>query len=210
MTTLATKTMFAVATVALAGLAFGSYTTARDAGPIRVASADGAPVNACALLSDAEVAAIVGSEVEPGQRRDQGEVGGEGDYATTELYSSTCIWQFVEQSEDQAGRMLDQLEGIQRPNGGRRFAILNAMAWPKDSGDAAKFLHSFRDAFKSGEIPSEPVPVKVGDEGLWWGDGVASRKGDKSFGISVFLMNGDKPAQRKMEEVLAQKIAGRI
>lgn len=212
MTTLATKTMIAVATLALAGVAVFSYAEARRAGSagVAVAAADGAPINACALLTDAEVAAAVGEEVEPGERHDQGQVGGQGEYATTELYSSTCIWRFVERSEDAAGRMLDELEGIQRPLGGRRFAILNAMAWPKGSGEAAKFQQSFHDAFKTGEIPSAPIPVKVGEEGLWWGDGVASRKGDKSFGISVFLLNGDKPAQKKMEEALAHKIADRL
>jgi hypothetical protein len=54
------------------------------------------------------------------------------------------------------------------------------------------------------------VAVDIGDEGLWWGDGVAARKGDRSFGISVFLQNGDKAAQRKMEEALARKIASRL
>jgi len=208
--TLATKSMIAVAAVALAGVAVLSYTEARGVGGATEVAADGTPINACALLSDKEVAATVGAEVQPGERHDQGDVGGKGEYALNGTYSSTCVWRFVDTEEDEAGKMLDQMQGIERPLGGRRFAILNAMVWPAGSGEAAKFLQSFHDAFKSGEIPSDPVPVKVGDEGLWWGDGVAARKGDKSFGISVFLQNGDKPAQRTMEESLARRIAKRL
>ena len=93
--------------------------------------------------------------------------------------------------------------------GGKRFAILNAMVWPTEK-DASGFLQSFRDAFKEEIIPSNPVTIDIGEEGLWWGDGTAVRKGKKSFGMSVFLQNGDKESQRKMEETLARKIEKRI
>lgn len=207
MTTLFTRTMTAVGVVALAGIAAFSYdqasqrTTGVEASTAR-AAADGTPINACALLEDGEVAAIVGAKVVAGERRDDGEVGGKGDYAPPGTYSSTCFWRFQADADHPADPNL--------PMGGQRFAILNAMAWPAGGGDAAKFLQSFRDAFKEEIIPSDPVTVDIGDEGLWWGDGVAARKGDRSFGISVFLQNGDKPTQRQMEEALARKIAARL
>lgn len=208
MTTLATKTMIAVAVLALAGVAVVSYGQTRRitesaAKPTKVAAAaKDAPINACALLSDDEVAAAVGAKVSPGERRDEGEVGGQGNYAPPGTYSSTCFWRFLGESPD--------LDDPSLPMNGRRFAILNAMVWPKGGGDAAKFLQSFRDAFKHEIIPSDPIPVTIGDEGLWWGDGTAVRKGDTSFGVSVFLQNGDKDSQRKMEEGLARKVVGRI
>ncbi len=207
----ATKFALAVAAVALAGVAVVSYDQAKNAGGMADAKTNGeaqaatspnAPVNACALLTDDEVSSTVGAKVTPGERRDDGEVGGKGDYAPLGTYSSTCFWQF---SADAMG------EGDPtRPMSGKRFAILNVMAWPVGGTDSAKFLQSFRDAFKHDIIPSDPVPVDIGDEGLWWGDGVAARIGHKSFGISVYLQNGDKPTQRKMEESLARKIAARL
>lgn len=205
----------AVAVIALAGVAAFSYSqtqnlygmkrmheTAQGAAGETDDAMDSTPINACALLKDDEIAAVVGADVSPGQRRDDGEVGGKGDYAPMGTYSSTCFWQFHADAANE--------EDPNLPMGGRRFAILNAMVWPAGGGDAARFLQSFRDAFKHEIIPSDPVPVDIGDEGLWWGDGVAVRKGDRSFGISVFLQNGDKPAQRKMEETLARKIAERL
>jgi len=207
------KGLTVIAVVALAGVAALSFQQTQDlpSGPrMREASLtasdgdpmDSAPINACTLLTDEEVAAVVGAKVTPGERRDDGEVGGKGDYAPPGTYSSTCFWQF---HADASG-----IDDPNLPMGGRRFAILNAMVWPAGGGDAAKFLQSFRDAFKEEIIPSDPVTVDIGDEGLWWGDGVAARKGDNSFGISVFLQNGDKASQRQMEEALARKIAGRL
>lgn len=209
------KVMTVVAVAALAGVAVFSYNQTQNLGAPRMHGADAGaqsgdmadamdspPINACALLNDDEVSAVVGTKVAPGQRRDDGEVGGKGDYAPVGTYSSTCFWQFHADASGEDDPTL--------PMGGKRFAILNAMVWPAGGGDAAKFLQSFHDAFKNEIIPSDPVAVDIGDEGLWWGDGVAVRKGDRSFGISVFLQNGDKPTQRKMEESLARKIAARL
>ncbi|MBY0509610.1 MAG: hypothetical protein K2P94_05600 [Rhodospirillaceae bacterium] len=209
----ATKGLTVIAAVALAGVAVFSFRQTQNlSGERRMHEAaletdggdamDSTPINACALLTDDEVSAAVGAKVTPGERRDDGEVGGKGDYAPPGTYSSTCFWQF---HADASG-----IDDPNLPMGGRRFAILNAMVWPAGGGDAVKFLQSFRDAFKDEIIPSDPVPVDIGDEGLWWGDGVAARKGDRSFGISVFLQNGDKATQRKMEESLARKIADRL
>ncbi len=201
----ATKGLLAIGVLALAGIAYVSYTGARAPGASHAAlqtaaASDGKPVNACALLTQAEVAATVGAEVAAGERRDDGEVGGMGDFATPGTYSSTCFWRFVDTRE----------ENPDLPMGGHRFVILNAMVWPKDT-DAHKFLQSFHDAFKEDLIPSDPVMLEnLGDEALWWGDGTAVRKNAKSFGVSVFLQNGDKPTQKKMEEALARKVAGRL
>jgi hypothetical protein len=210
MTTLTTKGMIVVGVAVLGAIGFFSYQRAHvykagaSAAPVQQAQAavdDGTPINACALLSADEVSAVVGAKVSAGQRRDDGEVGGKSEYAPVGTYSSTCFWRF----EADIGTEPDP----QLPMGGMRFAILNAMVWPA-STDAAKFLQSFHDAFKEEIIPSEPIPVQIGDEGMWWGDGVAVRKAAKTFGISVFLQNGDKPSQRKMEEALARKIEPRV
>ena len=133
---------------------------------------------------------------------DGGEVGGKGDYAPPGTYSSTCFWRFLSDSP--------ALDDPSLPMEGRRFAILNAMTWPKGGGYAHQFLQSFRDAFKHEIIPNDPITIDIGDEALWWGDGTAVRKGDTSFGVSVFLQSGDKAEQRKMEESLARKVVGRI
>lgn len=213
MTTLATKSMIAVAVLALAGEAVYSYhqalrtvgfaETAGTAVPAATKTAQDTPINACALLSDEEVSAAVGAKVAPAERRDDGEVGGKGEYAPPGTYSSTCFWRFANEAAD--------LDDADLPMDGRRFAILNAMAWPKGGGYAAQFLKSFRDAFEHQIIPAAPIPLDgIGDEALWWGDGTAVRKGDTSFGVSVFLQNGDKASQRKMEEALARKVVGRI
>ena len=197
-----------VAAVALIGIGAFSYNSARMTANAQpgaakaVQTADGTPINACALLSTEEVTAAVGAPVTPGDRRDEGEVGGKGGYAPAGTYSSTCIWQFVLDTHFDADPNL--------PMGGKRFAILNAMVWPKTE-DAAGFLQSFRDAFKHDIIPTDPIAItSMGDEALWWGDGTAVRKGKISIGMSVFLQGGDKEAQRVMEEQLARKILPRL
>ncbi len=160
----------------------------------------GGPVDACALLTDAEVAATLKLKVSPADRRDDGNLDNRPGYEGS--YSSTCVWRVAEDLN---------MDSVDLPMAGMRFAILNAITWPKDSGKAKNFLQSFHDAAEHEIIPSKPIPLEgIGEDALWWGDGVASRKGDVSFGISVFLQNGDKDTQRTMEEALARKIAGRL
>jgi hypothetical protein len=157
-------------------------------------------VDACALLSDKEVAATLNLGVAPADRRDDGKLDDRPGYEGS--YSSTCVWR-VEADKNKAS--------VDQPMAGMRFAILNAITWPKGSGKAASYLQSFHDAAEHNVIPMKPISLKgIGDDAVWWGDGVASRVGDVSFGISVFLQNGDKVAQRPMEEALARKIAGRL
>ena len=91
------------------------------------------------------------------------------------------------------------------PFGGAAFAMLNTITWPAGSGLAKKYVEDFRDAAKQELIDMTPVPVQAGDEALWWGDGVAVRKGDVSFGVSVHV-GTDKKAEQAMEEALAKKI----
>ena len=158
-----------------------------------------APINACALLSDAEVSAAVGSKVTAGERKDAGDVS--GDIAGKGTYSSTCFWRFVTDGP--------AANDPNKPMGGAAFAILNAMQWPAGSGEAKKFLESFYDAAKNGVIDQTPVALKIADDAIWWGDGVAVRKGDRSFGISVHIPD-QRPKQRAMEEALAKKIAPRL
>ena len=150
-------------------------------------------INACALLTDAEVSAALGVPVEAGQRRDSG-VTADG------AFSSTCLWR-VSADKD--------AKDPKRPLGGARFAILNAMAWSKTGKGPASFLQSFRDAARDHIIDNTPVPLKIGEESLWWGDGVAVRKGDMSFGMSVHLVDG-RERERGMSEALAAKVLKRL
>ena len=157
-----------------------------------------APINACALLKDAEVEAILGVKVTPGQRQDAGAVEN-SEYGGPGTYSSTCFWKVAS----------DKTDDPNKPMNGVSFAILNAMQWPKGSNDAKKFLDSFHEAAERGVIDNKPVALKIGDDAIWWGDGVAVRKGDRSFGISVHLTDG-RPKERGMEEELAKKILPRV
>lgn len=165
-----------------------------------MAQVSAGPADACSLLKDSEVSAALKLKVMPADRRDDGKLDHKEGYEGA--YSSTCVWRV---SEDEGK------DSVDLPMAGMRFAILNAITWPKNSGKAAHFLQEFYDVAEQGIIPSKPIAVKgIGEDALWWGDGLAARKGDVSFGVSVFLQNGDKATQRTMEEELAKKIAGRL
>jgi len=58
-------------------------------------------------------------------------------------------------------------------------------------------------------VDAKPIPVKAGDDALFWGDGVAVAKGDISFGVSVHV-GTDKKAEQAMEEALARKIVPKL
>lgn len=148
-------------------------------------------INACEFLKPAEISRVLGVAVDGGRRQDEG-VQKDGSY------SSSCIWMIKNQKLDPSARL-----------GGRRFVILNAMQWPEGRNMAGKFLQAFRDSAAKGVIPNKPTPRKFGDEALWWGDGLAVRKGDVSFGVSVF-MPSDKARTSALEEKLAPIILRRI
>ena len=158
-------------------------------GAAAASSAEVPPIDACSLLKPAEISAALGLQVNEGVRRDEGLV-------PQGAYSSACVWT------------------VQHPAAGKNFVIVNAMRWPAGSGLAGTFLEAFRKAAASGEIPSQPVPRDLGDEALWWGDGLAIRRGDVSVGISVFVPS--LKAQRQdsraghFEERLAAHILERL
>ncbi|MCB2106611.1 MAG: hypothetical protein KDE14_02870 [Rhodobacteraceae bacterium] len=169
------------------------------ASTIAVAAAqENAPVNACDYLNADEVTAVVGFPVDAGERHDEGYVGGPRD-PDGGTYSSTCLWRV---SADRGAN------NPEAPLGGARFVILNVMSWP-DEAAAGSFLRSFHDAAADHVIPMKPVVLEIGDESLWWGDGVAVRKGHVSFGVSVRLI-GLKVEERAMQERLAARIVARI
>jgi hypothetical protein len=150
------------------------------------------PIDACSLLRTAELEEAVGQSVAAGVRSDSG-------YVPNGSYSSTCVWQITLY----AGNPDDR-----RPPGREQFVILNAMQWPDNSGLSGAFLDSFRDAAARGELPTEPVRREIGDEALWWGDGLAVRKGDVSFGVSVFVP--DKKSSGAIEEKLANHVVRKL
>jgi hypothetical protein len=152
-------------------------------------------VDACALLTPAEVTQVIGLPVSSGVRRDQG-------LQPNGSYSSTCVWTI--------NIDLEEPKNPRAPLGGRSFVILNAIQWPAGSGLARTFLEGFHAAAANGEIPSKPVPRKFGDEALWWGDGLAVRVEDVSFGLSVFMPKKKAPRPGHYEEQLAPRIVERL
>jgi len=150
--------------------------------------------NACSLVSSADIASVTGGQVRPGERNDSGTVERGG-------YSATCLWK------------IDGLPKLQKdgePFEGTPFVMLNTIDWPAGGGMAKKYVEDFRDAARQDLIPAAPVEVKtIGDDSLFWGDGVAVAKGDVSFGISVHV-GTDKKAEQTMEEALARKIAPKL
>ena len=161
-------------------------------------AAQPAPIDACALLTDEDVTASLGRKVHAGERRDSGFV--ESPVVTKGTYSSTCFWRLGEAPPE-----TDASDSL----GGTSYVILNAMQWPAGTDDSRKFLQSFRDAAKEGVIDQTPVALEIGQEALWWGDGVAVRKGRRSFGISVHLI-GERAKERGLEEALAKMIVRKL
>lgn len=152
-------------------------------------------IDPCSLLSAAEVSAAMGATVGSGRLTT---IGPTRDGA----FSTTCLWEVALPP----GVVPDPTKS----RGGRSFAILNVMNWAGGPGDPRIFLEGFRKAFREKAIGSEPVDLQIGaDEALWWGDGVAARKGQVSFGISV-ASAGDRAARRPKAESLARLIVRRI
>ncbi|HEY5756809.1 MAG TPA: hypothetical protein VIU34_13350 [Steroidobacter sp.] len=150
-------------------------------------------INACELLTSAEISAAVGLPVDNGRRQDEG-------MSRDGQYSSTCMWNI------EPGKAPDQTA----PGRGRRFVILNAQRWPAGRDMAKKFLQAFHESADKGVIANKPAPRKFGDEALWWGDGLAVRRGDVSFGISVFMPKRDEARTSALEEKLAPHILRRL
>ena len=147
-------------------------------------------IDACSLLQPSEISAAIGLPVATGTRRDEGLV-------PQGAYSSACVWPVTDATAP-----------------GKSFVIVNAMRWPTGSGLADTFLDAFRKAAASGEIPSQPVPRELGDAALWWGDGLAIRRGDVSVGISVFVPSlktaSDDKRAGHFEERLAVHVLRRL
>jgi hypothetical protein len=145
------------------------------------------PIDACSLLSATTIHKALHREVGDPQRSDSG-------YVQSGAFSSTCMWTVT----------LDSKTAVSK----RRLVILHAMRWPR--GQAGSFLEQFYEAFKNGELPRNPVPRKLGDGALWWGDGVAVFKGDVSFGVSVLVEGINLEESGRIEETLAQQILHKI
>jgi hypothetical protein len=154
-----------------------------------------ASIDACALLTDRDIAQVIGLPVDAGARKDDGA-------AADGSYSSTCVWNIRVAGAPPADP--------NAPLGGKTFVILNAIRWPTGSGLAHRFLEGFRTAAAKGDIPHQPSPRKFGDEALWWGDGLAVREQDVSFGVSVFGPAIKAGFPGDFEERLAPKILRRL
>ena len=162
--------------------------------PALGARADVPESNACTLIAKEEVAKVVGGTVETAERKDDGKT-------EDGAYSSTCVWKVT--------GLAPMAAKPDAPFGGAAFAMLNTITWPAGSGMAKKYLEDFRDAAKQELIDMTPVAVQAGDEALWWGDGVAFRRGDVSFGVSVHV-GTDKKAQNVLNDQLGLDGDGNI
>lgn len=166
---LGVRAMLLLAASVMLDAALSSVVTAEEAA---LAEDPSSTIDACSLLDAAAIQGVLDVPVEEGSRRDSGR-------ESNGAYSSACVWML----KDERGRQADP----NAPLGGRSFVILNAMRWPEGSSGARTYLEAFREASDSGVLPSRPSPRQFGDEALWWGDGLAVRRRDVSFGISVFL-----------------------
>jgi len=160
-------------------------------------------IDACSLLSSSEIETAVGSPIELPERNDAG-------YVADGAYSSACVWKIVASASAPQASGESDADNFDAPLGGRQFVILNAIRWPEGKGMARKFLDAFYLAAEKGDIPHAPVPRKLGDDALWWGDGLAVRKGDVSFGVSAFVPGTNPQSAEQIEEVLARRILSRI
>jgi hypothetical protein len=147
-------------------------------------------IDACALLHASEISHVIGLRVGTGVREDAG-VQADGSY------SSSCVW-IIELKQ---GAAIDPAG----PLGGRSFVILNSFRWPAGSHLAGSYLDSFRRAAANGDIPGKTRPRPLGDEALSWGDGLAVRVGDVSFGVSVFIPGLGAASADRFEEQFAQR-----
>lgn len=163
--------------------------------PFTVAAATAPRIDACTLLQPAQIASVIGQPVEPGVPQDAGA-------ESNGAWSSSCIWGLTAER--------DLPRNPKAPLGGRSFVILNAMQWPVGSGRAHEFLDSFREAAAEGVLASAPSPRKLGDEALWWGDGLAVRKHDASFGLSVHLPKTPPKDRGVWEERLAPLVLAQL
>ena len=152
-------------------------------------------IDACALLLPSEISQVIGLPVDAGSREDDGLV-------SNGSYSSVCLWKVKSEKPTTPNPGM--------PLSGQSFVILNAMQWPAGSGLAHTFLERFRTAAEAGEIPAKPSPRNFGDEALWWGDGLAVRKYDVSFGLSVFIPERKAKSPGAFEEQLAPQVLRRL
>ncbi|NKF22321.1 hypothetical protein G7Y82_08315 [Solimonas sp. C16B3] len=151
--------------------------------PLVVFAAPAPSIDACALLDAAQIGKVIGLPVSAGSRHDAG-------IENNGAWSSSCVWKLSAGADSTR----------------RGFVILNAMQWPVGSGRAHEFLDSFRDAAAQGVLSATPSPRAIGDEALWWGDGLAVRRGDVSFGISVHVSNPSMNTPGAAEQRLAPLI----
>ena len=153
-------------------------------------------VDACSLLTGAEIVQVLKLPVGDERRDDTGVNSVDGSY------SSTCFW-----SVD-ADQPLN--DGNRPPHSACCFVILNVIRWPPDSNSAGRYLQGFKEAAATGDIPQSPVKREFGDEALWWGDGLAVRVRDSAFGISVVVPRAPEQRPGKYEEQLAPLIVARL
>jgi hypothetical protein len=155
---------------------------------LAAASAEPPHIDACALLEPEQIARVIGQPVDAGVRQDFG-------LESNGAWSSSCVWKLAG-----ASRAAKKIGVAVR---GPRLRDSQCAAVAAGSGRAHEFLDSFREAANQGVIATKPSPRRYGDEALWWGDGLAVRRRDASFGLSVHLPQAEPTPAGKWEEGLA-------
>jgi hypothetical protein len=172
------------------------FSAATPSAPAATAGArEAVAIDACELLHGSEISQVICAPVGEPAREDAG-LGPDG------AYSSSCVWEIAVVNPTAPKN--------DAPLGGKSFVILHAMQWPRGSGLAHTFLDSFWVAAADGDIPGTPVRRKFGDDALWWGDGLAVRRYDVSFGLSVFFPGARGNHTGALEAQLAPHILRRI
>jgi hypothetical protein len=172
------------------------FSSAVQSAPAAIAGpTEAVTIDACALLRGSEISQVIGAPVGAPARDDAG-------LRPDGSYSSSCVWEIA------VVNPTPPAEGA--PLKGKSFVILHAMQWPRGSRLAHTFLDSFWVAAADGDIPAAPEPRKFGDDALWWGDGLAVRRYDVSFGVSVFFPGSKANHTGMLEAQLAPHVLRRI
>jgi hypothetical protein len=177
----------------LVSLVGGIY-SASAATPLKSHQRSPTPIDACTFLQTGALKKSLGQRVLPGTRTDDG-------FTVEGAYSSTCYWQIDHSTHSPARSRLSPAS---------KLVLLNVMHWPTAAA-TTHFLQSFRDASADHTIDHQIVPINgLGDEALWWGDGVAMRIGQLSFGVSTLHVARSEAERRRVAESLARLIAAQI
>lgn len=151
------------------------------------------PIDACKLIDKSQLVRILNEDVSDGRREDDG-------YTSDGAYSSTCVWKIVPRGES---------ADSEQAAASHEMILLNAFRWI-DNQASRKYLAAFVNASRDGTIAHPIERVALGDESLWWGDGLAVRVGNISFGVSVWRPAYDVAVRKQLSQELAKEVVNNV